>query len=177
MASQDTQQLQCQLQSASSQLQVLGDQLRAAEAEVAKGKAQMAESKQHSEKHVMQLESKLMEAMKRSEHYRKLCQLTPESITSAEQDLMQQLQSANSTALHSAQVVHAREKDIQALQQALEEAQRDKDDMQHTLSAVVERHAGLHSEIVEVGPYSFLSSGAGGLHDPVARLVHRKSHE
>lgn len=158
MASQDTQQLKDQLQSATSHLQVLGDKLRAAEAE-------MAESKQHSGKIVMQLESKLVEAVKRAEHYRKLCQLTPESMTSVDHDLMQQLQSANSNALRSAQVVNAREKDIEALQQALEETQREKEDMQVTLSDVMERHAGLHSEIVEVGSHLCVSWGKGGFHD------------
>lgn len=160
MASQDVPQLKGQLQSATSQLQVLGDQLRAAVAEVASGKAQIAESNQSAGKQVLQLEEKLMEAVKRSEHYRKLCQMTPESITNSEQDLLQQLQTANSNALYSAQIVHAREKDIQALQQALEATQRDKEEMQHTISDVMERHAGLHSEIVEVGPYSSVWLGA-----------------
>lgn len=150
MASQDVQQLKCQLQSATSQLQELGDKLRNAEAEVTGVRTQLAESKQSAQNQVMHLEEKLVGAVKRSEHFRKLCQMTPETITNTEQDLLQQLQSANSNALHSTQVVHARERDIQALQQALEAAQRDRQEMQHTLSEVMERHAGLHSEIVEV---------------------------
>lgn len=122
-----------------------------AESELATEKARMTDHQQASAKQIVQLEEKLSEAVKRSEHYRNLCTMTPGSAPKAQQDLLQQLQSAKSHAMQQSKLVDARERDIRALQEALEVVQREKAEMQCMLCNVMERHAGFHSDIVEVG--------------------------
>lgn len=66
-------------------------------------------------------------------------------------NLKQQMRAACARADHATQELRAREHDIKVMQNCLEAEQKDKENVQETLSNVLTLHDQLHVHLAEVG--------------------------